>query len=386
MIERIHIQGFRRLADVDLPLKPLNVLIGANGCGKTTFLDVLAIISSSARGELTKTVSDIGGLGPTLTSLTTYSGPGHVRFGVTIRSTLNAQSFYEFDLFPIGVGYAVDQESFTEFLDEQSPLLYLKRDIHSVKKLVPAGGELRMIEENGKFSPQETALSVDDRLFVVTSNAIDFLSSSLRYHNLEIGLRSPARLPQQLNMATTPGANGEGLISCLFDLRESHPDRYDSVEAALRAAFPNFERLGFPPVAAGLLAMTWKDKTSKQPFYMHQLSEGTLRFLWLVTLLYSPGLTAITMIDEPEVSLHPELLAILAELFREASSRTQLIIATHSDRLIRYLKPEEVVAMNMLESGAVEMVRGSDMELEQWLKDYSMDELWSMGRLGGRAS
>jgi predicted ATPase len=74
-------------------------------------------------------------------------------------------------------------------------------------------------------------------------------------------------------------------------------------------------------VAAGTLAMTWKEKTSKSPFYMHQLSEGILRFLWLTTLLQSPGLTAVTMIDEPEVSLHPELLSLLADLLREASQR-----------------------------------------------------------------
>ena len=69
-------------------------------------------------------------------------------------------------------------------------------------------------------------------------------------------------------------------------------DRFETIEATLRAGFPGFERLNFPPVAAGTLAMTWKDKTSKNPFYMHQLSEGTLRFLWLATLLQSPGLTA----------------------------------------------------------------------------------------------
>jgi predicted ATPase len=117
---------------------------------------------------------------------------------------------------------------------------------------------------------------------------------------------------------------------------------------------------------------------------MHQLSEGTLRFLWLVTLLQSPGLTAVTLIDEPEVSLHPELLSLLADLMREASQRTQLIVATHADRLIRYLRPEEVVAININEAGAAEMIWADELDLEQWLDEYTMDEVWRLGRMGAR--
>ena len=118
---------------------------------------------------------------------------------------------------------------------------------------------------------------------------------------------------------------------------------------------------------------------------MHQLSEGTLRFLWLVTLLYSPGLTAVTMIDEPEVSLHPELLSILADLFRSASDRTQLIIATHSDRLVRFLTPEEILSTTIDDDGSTHFTWGTEFDLEGWLKDYTLDQLWQMGRLGGRA-
>jgi predicted ATPase len=118
---------------------------------------------------------------------------------------------------------------------------------------------------------------------------------------------------------------------------------------------------------------------------MHQLCEGTLRFLWLATLLQSPGLTALTLLDEPEVSLHPELLSLLADLLREASTRTQLIVATHSDRLIRFLKPEEIVLMDSTEDGMSTLTWANELDLDKWLKDYSLDELWSNGRLGARA-
>jgi len=174
-------------------------------------------------------------------------------------------------------------------------------------------------------------------------------------------------------------------VSCLFNLREAHRDRFEAIEDSLRAAFPRFERLDFPPVAAGTLAMTWRESDFSKPLFMHQLSEGTLRFLWLATLLQSPGLTAITLLDEPEVSLHPELLSLLAGLMREASQRTQLVVATHSDRLIRFLNPSEVVVMDSTDDGMATLTPADKLDLDEWLKEYSLDELWDHGRIGARA-
>ena len=130
--------------------------------------------------------------------------------------------------------------------------------------------------------------------------------------------------------------------------------------------------------------MTWKDRNFSQPFYMNQLSEGTLRFLWLTTLLLSKDLTAITLIDEPEVSLHPQLLSLLADLLREASQRTQLLVATHADRLIRALQPEEVLVSDQ-EDGVTTMRWGDAFDLEHWMTDYTLDELWAMNIFGGRS-
>ncbi len=167
-------------------------------------------------------------------------------------------------------------------------------------------------------------------------------------------------------------------------MRETDPVVYEIIESTLKAAFPGFEKLNFPPVAAGTITMTWKEEHFSQPLYLNQLSEGTLRFLWLLTLLQSSSLPAITMIDEPEVSLHPQMLSLLVDTMREASSRTRLIVATHSDRLIRFLKPEEIVAAD-LEDGLTTLTRARDMNLDKWLADYSLDELWNMGRLGARS-
>ena len=174
------------------------------------------------------------------------------------------------------------------------------------------------------------------------------------------------------------------MVSCLYNLRETDKARFEAVEDALAAAFPGFESIGFPPVAAGTLAMTWKESDFSDPIYTHELSEGTLRFLWLVTLLQSPGLTEITLIDEPEVSLHPDMLRLLVDLLREASQRTQLIVATQSERLVRFLTPEEVLICDT-EEGTTCMKWGDTLDLQRWLADYALDELWRMGVLGGQA-
>jgi len=92
----------------------------------------------------------------------------------------------------------------------------------------------------------------------------------------------------------------------------------------------------------------------------------------------------VTLIDEPEVSLHPELLSQLADLLREASSRTQIVIATHSDRLVKFLTPEEVLVMDLSEDGTTSAQWADTLDLGKWLEEYTLDEVWRMGRMGGR--
>jgi predicted ATPase len=118
---------------------------------------------------------------------------------------------------------------------------------------------------------------------------------------------------------------------------------------------------------------------------MHQLSEGTLRFLWLTALLLSRALPTVTLIDEPEVSLHPELQRFLLDLMREATRRTHLIVATHSDSFVRFATPAEVLIADVDEQGFVSFARGDSLSLGRWLEDYSLDQLWHMGKLGGRS-
>ena len=330
-------------------------------------------------------MSDLSGVDANLTNLVAASGDKarFMAFNLAMGVLGNDPIEYHFAMAPRGVGYGISEESLTQRrYDKSQPFKHIDAHFGEVRYYEQREG---LVRPNWDHNIAESALSQVPKMFQEPEDFRKRLASSTHYHVLDVSRRAPVRLPQQMRNAQLPGHDGEDLVSCLYTLRETDSDRFEIIEATLRAGFPGFERLNFPPVAAGTLAMTWKDKASKSPFYMHQLSEGTLRFLWLVTLLQSPGLTAVTMIDEPEVSLHPELLSLLADLLREASQRTQLIVATHADRLVRFLKPAEVVTINVNDEGATEPVRADQLDLENWLEEYSMDELWRMGRMGGRS-
>jgi predicted ATPase len=290
---------------------------------------------------------------------------------------------YTLCLRPQGVAYVIEKERLSQER-EPAPQFGLI-DAVGVDVRYYDNGQNISFRPDWEMNPLETSLSQVPKIFRAAEAFRARLASSTSYHVLNVDPRSPVRLPQQLQPASLPGRNGEDLVSCLFNLREAHRDRFEAIEDSLRAAFPRFERLDFPPVAAGTLAMTWRESDFSKPLFMHQLSEGTLRFLWLATLLQSPGLTAITLLDEPEVSLHPELLSLLAGLMREASQRTQLVVATHSDRLIRFLNPSEVVVMDSTDDGMATLTPADKLDLDEWLKEYSLDELWDHGRIGARA-
>ena len=387
IFEKIRVQGFRRLYDVDLKLKPLNVVIGANGVGRHHFWTCFHCWQPSASGRLKEAMSDLGGIDANLTNLLAAKGEKarFMAFDLAMGVPGHNPIEYRIAMTPQGVGYEISDETLTQQRDRKpQPFKHIQAHHGDVRYFEQEGAKKGLVRPNWEYNPTESALSQVPKMFQEPEDFRKRLASSTHYHVLDVSRRAPIRLPQQMRDAQLPGHDGEDLVSCLYTLRETDPDRFETIEATLRAGFPDFERLNFPPVAAGTLAMTWKDKTSKNPFYMHQLSEGTLRFLWLVTLLQSPGLTAVTMIDEPEVSLHPELLSLLADLLREASQRTQLIVATHADRLIRFLKPSEVLTINVNDDGAAEVTRADELDLDKWLEEYTLDEVWRMGRMGGR--
>jgi predicted ATPase len=377
--DRLRVKGFRRLADVAFELRPLTVMIGANGVGKTSVLDAVSLLSQAARGGLNAAIGEHSGLSAILTN---GSSPS-LHLGCSMNAGIHRHLQYDLQILPQGHAYRISEERLS--LDRDS-------GTRISNYIEGKGASISYLDEKTKqgvrptwqYDPLETALAQTPKNFDKQENFRQQLGSVAFYHALNVEPRSPVRLPQQMRPAPLPGKDGEHLVSCLYYLRETEHVRFEAIEDALSAAFPRFQRLDFPPVAAGTLALAWREKGLSNPLYMHQLSEGTLRFLWLATLLQSPALPAIVLIDEPEVSLHPELLSLLSDLMREASARSQIIVATHSDRLVRFLKPKEILTMDVGDNGATELTWADARDLKAWMEDYSLDELWSNGRLGAR--
>lgn len=379
-VKKIKIEGFRRLHDVEIEMRPLMVMIGANGVGKTSFLDAMALLSASAEGTMNRKLNDMGGIAEVLTRGHT----GNLALETEIMEKPSKQPLkYSLHIEPKGQIYNISRELLYQERGHNKPFKYIESNFDDIHYFNPETNKL--VRPKWEHNPLESSLSQVPKMFREAEELRRVLSSVTQYHVLDVSQRAPVKLPQQMKPADLPGENGEDLVPFLYSLREKDPDRYEAIEDTLKSAFPGFESLNFPPVAAGMLSMTWKEKNFKNPIYINQLSEGTLRFLWLISLLQSPKLSPVTMIDEPEVSLHPEMLSFLADLMRETSERTQIIVATHSDRLVRFLDPKEVVVMDIGDNGFASANWADSLDLEEWLKDYSLDEVWRMGRMGGRA-
>ena len=131
------------------------------------------------------------------------------------------------------------------------------------------------------------------------------------------------------------------------------------------------------------IRLRWKEKESIESFSVAHLSDGTLRFICLATLLLQPEPPTTLVIDEPELGLHPYAITLLASLLRQASHHTQIIVSTQSVSLVNQFKPENIIVVNRQDKQST-FSRCNESELEHWLEDYSMGELWERNIIGGR--
>ncbi|MCH9018356.1 MAG: AAA family ATPase, partial [Chloroflexi bacterium] len=146
----------------------------------------------------------------------------------------------------------------------------------------------------------------------------------------------------------------------------------------LRSAVPELEELEFPLAGAGHVNMTWKQSNFSQPFYSNQLSDGILRLLWLVTILHTVPDDGLVLLDETELSLHPQWLMLVVSMLRKASARTNVLVATQSAELVRWLQPDELVIADLTEAGTTLTPATETKDLNKWLEEFSLAELWTI--------
>src|SRR5208337_475797 len=216
--------------------------------------------------SLNKAISDLSGL----SALITYDREEDLALGISMGVPGHEPLDYLLRLKLQGTAYVIDEEILSQRKrPKPPPMKYIEsRGLH-VRYFEPK--QERLLPPTWEHSLLETSLSQVPKMYREPEDFRRKLASSTFYHVLDVEPRSPVRLPQPMRPAALPGKGGEDLVSFFFYLRETDRDRFEAIEDSLRAAFPAFERLDFPPVAAGTLAMTWRDKNLSRPLYMHQL-------------------------------------------------------------------------------------------------------------------
>jgi predicted ATPase len=198
---------------------------------------------------------------------------------------------------------------------------------------------------------------------------------------------SSARIKQvgKINDNQILRSDASNLAAYLYFLHEVHLADYRKIVATIRLVAPFFDdfMLRPNPFNHETIQLERKEKGSDAYFNAHALSDGTLRFICLATLLLQPKLPATIIIDEPELGLHPYAITILASLLKAASQQTQLVVSTQSVPLVNQFGLEEIVVVDR-KDGQSTFERRTAGELETWLEDYGMGDLWEKNLLGGR--
>ncbi|MBI5593114.1 MAG: AAA family ATPase, partial [Deltaproteobacteria bacterium] len=196
-INRIKISGFRRLVEVDLPVRPFMVLIGANGVGKTSFLDAFSILSASASGSLNGTLSQFGGI----TSLLTRGKSEDLSFLVDMEVPGHQPLEYELCLASKGTGYAISREILSQNRTGYSqPFKHIDSSDGDIRYYEIE--ENRLVRPNWEHNPLETSLAQVPKMFRQPEELRRILATATQYHVLDVGPRAPVKVPQMMKPAT----------------------------------------------------------------------------------------------------------------------------------------------------------------------------------------
>lgn len=381
-LSQLRLRNYRQFKDLELSLRPLNVLVGVNGVGKSTVLDALLLLAEASEGRLTKALTKRGGVD----SLRRRHANAEDSIGLEISVEVGRDSpmLYHLDFGQSGSWFQIRKEWFSPFrkAGAAKPYLFVERD--STGARLYDGGKL--IPPDWDIQPGETLVGQARSVPKDIDRFRNFLGSYGYFGPLDVKANAVVRAAQPLDPTILfPGAEGDGLVSCLYNLKHVHTAVYDRIEAAVRAAFPGFAGFEFPLTGLGNAMLQWKEDSGAK-FLASELSEGTLRYVWLTVALLSPQKPRLLLLDEPEVSLHPKLLMLLAGLLQEAAIASVVIVATHADQLVRWLEPDELVFLDHDEHCGVRLHRGSDADvgIADWLKEYRLDELWLQGHVGGK--
>jgi len=417
----------------EFEMKSLNVLIGANASGKSNFIEAIKLLQSLPK-SITENVLDAGGIEellwkgieppPTaeINTLLEYN-PGR---GFAHNISFSARNS-RFDLrgesiFFVYSDWAIKQNALDS--DERKEFVYIYElgGEPRFKGISPArGGQLsgeginpllsgdrpvlyqygNLINRISPLSPQDTEkehifnvnqsiLNQHDYLFnkgKQSANEIRLLESLFSdikiYKDLNTGKDSKIRDPQKADEIGDFLFEDASNFALVLNNLQNHPEQMLKIKNHLKDFAASFEDL-YTHVDSGTVQVRFYEKCMKRPISALRISDGTMRFLCLLSVLCHPTPPRLICMEEPEIGLHPDVIPLIADLLVEASHRTQLVVTTHSDILIDALteNPEAVVVCEKGDGGT-ELKRLVPDDLKDWLEDYRLGQHWLKGGMGG---
>ncbi len=401
-------------------LSDINVLIGANGAGKSNFLSFFELLSAMAEGRLQHHIAITGGANDLL-----YYGAKNTP-GITTHLIIDSEE-------------RADMYSPALLFSPPDTFVLMKEDVSFILKGAPTTGSIgrsfvyRELEKIGRSIPQEspllsvgdvsklmfegyrdtsdktaekTAFGVEEEfpdgrektektisLFqerydgrAIPDSIFGFLKTIRRYQINDTSISAPIRRPQNIEDNRRLKPDGGNLAAFLYMLKTTKPIYYKRIVETLRRVLPFFQDFQLEPrrLNPDQILLHWYEKHSVHLFGTEHLSDGSLRLMVLMTLLLQPDedMPALLIIDEPELGLHPHAMEIVASAVGFASDHSQIIISTQSADFINYFEPEEIVVVERPENETI-LRRLDANKLKKWLEDYSLSELWEKNILRG---
>jgi predicted ATPase len=363
-VKKLTIEGFKSIRELrDFELGALNVLIGANGAGKSNFVNFFRFLNELIEQRLQTALAVEGGADAIL-----YLGPKET-------ARLEAKLYfgdngYEFTLVPTHDGRLIFAEEVT---------------VWSGRSRLGSGHAEAKLKDY-KDDPGRGGVYKGVPFYVYGA-----ISSWVVYHFHETSFTAAMRRPRAINDNVVLRQSADNLSPFLYRIRQTHPAHYFQIRDLVRLAAPFFDDFLLRPIPGNeeMIQLEWRQKNSDYPFRANQLSDGTLRFICLAVALLQPEPPATMLFDEPELGLHPYALTLLGNLFRQAaessspSTSRQIIISTQSAPLLNEFRPEDVIVVDRRNGGST-FRRLATAELSEWLEEYSLGELWQKNVLGGR--